>query len=42
MQAESHLEVAENKREGRREGGVNFVKLGEIANTVIFLTSSQA
>jgi hypothetical protein len=34
MHAESHLEVVENKGEGRREGGVNFVKFSEIDNTV--------
>ena len=34
MHAESHLEVVENKGEGRREGSVNFVKFSEIDNTV--------
>jgi hypothetical protein len=34
MQAESHLEVLENKRKGRQGGSVNFVKFSEIANTV--------
>ena len=34
MHAESHLEVAEKKGEGRREGSVDVVKFREIANTV--------
>jgi hypothetical protein len=34
MHAESHLEVVENKGEGRREGGVDFVKFIETGNTV--------
>jgi hypothetical protein len=34
MHAESHLEVVENKGEGRTEGSVNFVKCSEIDNTV--------
>jgi hypothetical protein len=33
MHAESHLEVLENKRKGRREGDVNFVKFAETGNT---------
>jgi hypothetical protein len=34
MHAESHLEVVENKGEGRTEGSMNFVKCSEIDNTV--------
>jgi hypothetical protein len=34
MHAESQLEVAENKGEGRREGSVNFVKFTKTENTV--------
>jgi hypothetical protein len=34
MHAESHIEVIENKEEGRREGSVDFVKVAEIENTV--------
>ena len=34
MHAEGHIDVIENKGEGRREGSVNFVKFSEIDNTV--------
>jgi hypothetical protein len=34
MHAESHIEILENKGEGRRKDNVDFVKFREIANTV--------